>query len=279
MTHPDADANSGPESAVDAVEGGAGGRGFVSKAFGSVRRAAGSGALATVGGLVSVLSGLRSFRRGEHVRGLGRLFLGAVLLRFAATQRQSIDGEQRAETGGTPVEIEAVGSEAASEADAEAVATGEDVSATDVEEAGEADVEEAGETEPGHERLGEAAFDEHANEVPVPQHAFDREFLAPGAEAFWGVRETDDAVLVSQLYNPLDEAGDVRYVGSSDVDDDRMLSVPDVVLDHWDEVAGGGTPVTSGTELVFASSGELAERRQLLVVPEQWAGDVLGAEV
>jgi hypothetical protein len=124
-------------------------------------------------------------------------------------------------------------------------------------------------------RLGGAAFDEHRNQVPVPQRAFDQGYLSPDGEVYCGVGLSDGGVVISDLYDPIrdDEGG--RYLGSSTVDDDRTLAVPDVVLDHWDERYGGDA-VVGGDELVFVTTPALAERDQLRVVPAVWADEVLG---
>lgn len=130
-----------------------------------------------------------------------------------------------------------------------------------------------------YERLGEAAFNEHSNEVPVPQRIFNTGLLALDAEVFWGVRESDEAVLVSQQYDQLEERDGVRYVGSSQIDGERTLSIPGVVVNHWNDVAGGSTAVPSGTDLVFVTSDDLQEDGQVLVVPEQWSDDVLSSSI
>lgn len=202
---------------------------------------------------------------------------------------QHASGEEAASVVGTSVDIEdAVSSEAdsgAGAAEADSDVGSSDVDQTDVvdtgvdEELGGAVEDESEATESvSYERLGEAAFDEHSGEIPVPQRTFNQQLLSPGSEVFWGVREADDAVLASQLFDPIQDGDGVRYVGSSEVDDDRTLTIPDVVLNHWDEVAGGGTAVVSGTEIVFATTEVLEEDSQLLVVPEQWVDEILGAE-
>ncbi|WP_436906755.1 hypothetical protein [Halosimplex marinum] len=126
-----------------------------------------------------------------------------------------------------------------------------------------------------YDRLGEAAFDEHSNEVPVPQQAFNRGFLSLGEEAHWGVRD-GGSVVVSERFDPVASGDGVDYVATTAVDDDRMLTVPDEVTDHWDDAVGGPMAVESGDDIVFATSDDLATDRQLLVVPAAWADDVLG---
>lgn len=162
--------------------------------------------------------------------------------------------EQEGETGGQVETEEAAGSEAESDASSE---TESDAAAVE------------------YDRLGSAAFDEHSGEVPVPQEAFNRELLALDAEAVWGIRD-DDGVVVSQLYDPIADGEGVRYVASTQIDEERVLTVPDGVLDHWDDVSGGPMAVESGDDIVFAASDDLADDEQLLVVPAAWADDVLG---
>ena len=353
-----------------------------------VRRAAGSGTLAGVGGVVSLLRGLRAIRRGDRKRGLLHIVLGALFVALAAVQRRARgggtdvdpadvvdttpdvedvggtgedvgrgtgrhagdeaaavadtspdigdvgsatdEGERRGgaatsdrEASGyeatdvvdTAPDVEDVGPGAEGESGRDASGETADDGRRDVGEAGtdgeggsdaeiaeepdarigapdgeadegatdvnaSPDVEEAGGTgaaagERTYERIGEAAFDEHGRGVPAPQHAFDLNVLSLGDEAFWGIREADDAVVVSGIYDALGEG--VRYVASSRIDEERTLQVPDAVTDHWDEVAGGGIAVAGGDELVFAIAEDAADER-LLVVPAQWAGDVPGLE-
>ncbi|WP_135365507.1 hypothetical protein [Halosimplex halophilum] len=189
------------------------------------------------------------------------------------------------DAGGTADEASAEGSEGApgdsegagdtGAADAGAIDTG----AGGTAEAGSGAAPEAG-SEAGAEptafdRLGEAAFDEHSNEVPVPQQAFNRGFLALGEEAHWGVRD-DGSVVVSERFDPVQGGDGVDYVASTTVDDDRTLTVPDEVTDHWNAAVGGPMAVESGDGVVFATSDDLATDRQLLVVPAAWADDALG---
>ena len=324
MSQADIGERSGNDSAVRTAQGGASsGREYVSEAMRYVRSGVESGAFAGASGGVSLFRGLRSLRRGDSLRGLGRLLLGGLFVAIAVVQRRSKSGGSAGgerERGGvdqtdvvdTGPDIEDVsegmtagdqshasGDEAAAvvdagpdiedaepslESDSDAETTDgdqidtrtADVDQTDVVETGIDEEELADVAGDSYRRLGEAAFDEHGREIPVPQRAFNQNFLALGAEAFWGIREADDVVLVSQLYDPIEDREGVQYVASSQVDEDRMLSIPDAVVDHWDVVAGGGTAVAGGDDLVFATSDELKEDSQLVVVPEQWADDVLG---
>ncbi|QLK27043.1 hypothetical protein HYG81_05385 [Natrinema zhouii] len=125
-----------------------------------------------------------------------------------------------------------------------------------------------------YERLGAAAFDEHSSELPVPQRAFDQNILSLSSEAFWGIRE-DDAVFVSQEFDPIQDADGIRYVASTEIDGERTLTIPDTVLNHWDSVAGGGMAVAGGDEIVFVTADSLQADSQIRVVPEQWVDDVL----
>jgi hypothetical protein len=128
-----------------------------------------------------------------------------------------------------------------------------------------------------YDRLGGASVSKNTREVPLPQKAINLELVKSGGEAYWGVREADGAVLVSQLYDPLNDDPGVRFLTSTVVDDDsRQLRVPDAVFDHWDDVAGGGTAVSGGDRLEFATSDELAADEQLLVLPEWQVEAVLG---
>ena len=133
-------------------------------------------------------------------------------------------------------------------------------------------------TEPEEvDRLGEAAFDRQSREVPAPQRAFNRGFLAHSAEAFWGIRTHDDAVLVSQDYDAIEDRDGVQYVASSEIGEDvRELPIPDAILDHWDEVVGGSTAVTSGDSILFVTTDELADDGLLCVLPAEWTDDVSG---
>ncbi|WP_435175443.1 hypothetical protein [Halorussus sp. AFM4] len=130
-----------------------------------------------------------------------------------------------------------------------------------------------------YEQLGGASVSGDSREVPVPQQAVNMELVKSGGEVYWGVRETDGAVVASQLYDPLEDDPDVRFLTSTAVpDDSRQLRVPDAVFDHWDDVYGGGTAVVGGDRLEFWTTDELAENEQLLVLPEWQVEDVTGEE-
>ncbi|QLH79799.1 hypothetical protein HZS55_21985 [Halosimplex rubrum] len=272
-----------------------------------------SGTLAGVLGGAAVLRGIRSLRAGERARGLSRMAVGGALLAVAAVQRRAgrepsgepidIDESEVVDTG---PDLDAVGESgngtdhAGGEAASDVVDTAPDIDgATPASDeaspdtdaapgeraaggaADDAEVDE-GETvadaesgEPiDYDRLGEAAFDEHSNEIPVPQVAFNREFLTLGGEAHWGVRE-DGTVVVSGRFDPVQGGDGVDYVASTTVDDDRVLTVPDEVTDHWDDASGGPMAVESGDGVVFATSDALSADDQLLVVPAAWAEDAL----
>lgn len=125
------------------------------------------------------------------------------------------------------------------------------------------------------ERLGEAALDRQSREVPVPQQAFNRGFLSHSAEAFWGIRADDDAVVVSQNYDAIQSRDGMRYVASTQIGEDvRELPIPDTVLDHWDEVAGGGTAVAGGDDILFVTTDDLSADGLLRVLPSKWADDI-----
>lgn len=259
---------------------------------GYVRRGVESGAVAGVGGGVSLLGGLRALRRGEFGRALGRLALGGLLVAVARRQRrpggcrqdEGQDAGRRASDRTRIAESDRAGTGRSGDAGE----VGEDTDVTDAVAGDAGAASESDESEPVApeasrpeanvtERLGAAAFDEHSDEVPVPQHAFDVGILALESEVFWGVRDADDAVLVSALYDPFQERDGLRYVASSEVDEERTLRVPDAVMNHWDDVAGGGTAVVGGDEMAFATTDDLRADDQLLVVPRRWTDDVLGA--
>jgi len=121
------------------------------------------------------------------------------------------------------------------------------------------------------EILGEAAFDRQSREVPAPQQAFNRGFLAHSSMVCWGIRERDDAVLIAQDYDAIENREGVTYVASSEIGKDvRELPIPDAVLDHWDEVIGGGTAVTGGDDILFATTESLADDGLLRVLPAEW---------
>lgn len=267
--------------------GAAPGEGGSSVAGRLVRRGVETGVLPGVAGAVLAVRGVRRFREGARLRGVLQTSLGGVLVGLGAARARASFGP------GEPGPVPEPGAEpAVGETDFEfggsAVSTGDEESGADA--TGTADtstdagttgqVTDAGSATAAadYDRLGAAAFDDDSNELPAPQAAFDREFLVLDGEVFWGVREADDAVVASQLYDPIEDAEGMRYVASSQVDDDRTVSVPSTVLDHWDDVAGGGVALTSGDDLVFATADDLAEERLLVVVPAEWVDDVLGNE-
>lgn len=127
------------------------------------------------------------------------------------------------------------------------------------------------------DRIGEAAFDRQSRKVPAPQRTFNQGFLAHSAEAFWGIRTHDDAVLLSQDYDAIEDRDGVRYVSSSEIGADaRELPIPDAILDHWDEVLGGGTAVAGGDDILFVTTDTLAADGLLCVLPAEWADDAFG---
>lgn len=121
---------------------------------------------------------------------------------------------------------------------------------------------------PEYNRLGGASVSGETQEVPVPQQAINMELLKLDGEAYWAVREADDAVVVSYLYDPLEDDEGVQFLTSSVVDDERMVQVPDAVFDHWNDVYGGGTAVSGGDRLEFVTTEEMAGNEQMLVLPE-----------
>ncbi|PSQ24975.1 hypothetical protein BRD06_07235 [Halobacteriales archaeon QS_9_67_15] len=123
-----------------------------------------------------------------------------------------------------------------------------------------------------HDRVGAAAFDEHTSEVPAPQQVFNQQYLSLNAEAVWGIRD-DDIVVVSQQYDAIETTDSIEYVASTQVDGNRVLTVPDRITDHWDEVGGGGMAVESGDDVVFATGDDPEADWQLLVVPAAWADE------
>ena len=130
-----------------------------------------------------------------------------------------------------------------------------------------------------YERLGEASVDGQSRRVPVPQQAINMELLKLDGEAYWGVREADDAVVVSMFYDPIEDDPEIRFLTSSVVEgDDRLVTVPDAAFDHWDDYAGGGTAVEGGDRLLFVTNDELQADRQMLVVPDVQVDDLLGED-
>lgn len=78
-------------------------------------------------------------------------------------------------------------------------------------------------------------------------------------------------MLVSQNYDAIQDRDGVRYVTSSEVGQDvRELPVPDAILDHWDEVYGGGTAVVGGDDILFVTTDDLAADGLLRVLPAAW---------
>jgi hypothetical protein len=315
-----------------------------------VRRGAESGALAGLGGGVTLVRGLRAIRSGRPVRGLCRLAVGGGLVALAARQRRSkrdageqIDigqsdvvdtapdiesvgeepvsrsehasGDEAKSVVNTSPDIEGVSDESSSRPDhasgdeaQSVVDTGPDIGGIDADT--EASDTNEGQTEPtavaetdeetnhertaetdrgaatetgegsagvpgvSHDRVGAAAFDEHTSEVPAPQQVFNQQYLSLDAEAVWGIRG-DDVVVVSQQYDAIEATDSIEYVASTQVDGNRVLTIPDRITDHWDEVAGGGMAVESGDDVVFATSDDPEADWQLLVVPAAWADEIL----
>ncbi|MDF9744120.1 hypothetical protein [Natrinema salsiterrestre] len=290
------------------------GREYVSRAGRYVRGVIESGVPAGVVGGVSLFRGVRAFRRGDLERSFGHVSLGGVLVAIGLAQRQSsrshsgdrtavdqtdvvstgpdlgdieerdgrsqgASGEEAGRVAGSSIDIEDAGSSPGLDSDVDATATDRsDVAASGIDEERLADASSEpaeAETEP-YERLGAAAFDEHSSEVPVPQRAFNRNILSLNSEAFWGIRDGDDAVFASQEFDLMRDGDEIRYVASSEIDGDRTLTIPDAVLDHWDIVAGGGMAVAGGDDIAFVTSDSLQADGQVRLVPERWIEDVLG---
>jgi hypothetical protein len=266
---------------------------------------------AEAAGIVSLVGGLRALRRGKRVRGLAGIGAGALLLRTAATRRRA-RGEgapdQRDVVPGPDLDAADLGREgetgagsgagASTETDleeADVVDRSPDLEDLDERETPHADVEREGDVdetdvvrtgidvdaaasasiEDRYERVGAAAIDGQSHRVPAPQRAFNRGYLSSGAQAHWGVRETDGAVAVSGDWDSIQDAEEIRYVASTEIEaDGRRMRVPDEVLDHWDEGGCGGTAVSGGDELVFLTAEGLKEGGQLWVVPEEMAGEL-----
>lgn len=122
------------------------------------------------------------------------------------------------------------------------------------------------------ERLGEAAFDSQSREVPAPQQAFNRGFLAHSSMVCWGIRTPDDAVLIAQDFDVIEGRDGVTYVASTEIGTDvRELPIPEAVINHWDEVFGGGMAVTGGDDILFVTTESLATDGLLRVLPAEWA--------
>lgn len=252
-----------------------GGRSTAARLKSVARRGLRSGAVPAIGVGLTVLRGVRAFRDGRRRRGVASLAAGALLAAFAVRLGRSSSADE-------PMEFAVIGQQ---DADASAEAAGTDSEAADAQTTdASTDRAEPEYDEPTisddetYERLGAAAFDEHSSEVPAPQRAFNQGELSLNAEAFWGVRDADGVVAVSREYDHIDERPAFRYVASTEVDDERMLRVPDEIRDHWDTLTDGGVAVVSGTDIVFVTSDAFADDSMLLVLPEQWADDVLGEE-
>lgn len=278
MNQTNADAGSG-EASTRTARGTTSGRGPGAKIARAARRALGSGIAAGLGGGLLLRRGVRSLRRGARARGLGQLLVGGLFLSLARRQRRSGGGVDETDVVDTGPDVEE-GAGAGPELDDDTESM--PVDETDVVDTGVADdlddVERETDGSGEARRLGEAALDGESGRVPVPQRAFNQGLLSLGSDAVWGVREGDPAVLVSEEYDAIEELAGVRYVASSEIDDDRGLIVPDAVRDHWDEVAGGGTAVSGGDGIVFATTEAFRAEGHVLVVPERWSEEVLGEE-
>lgn len=253
-----------------------------------------SSLIAGLGGIASFVTALRDLGRGNRRRGLLQLVLSAALFLLAVVLRRPTgtsendraEGDQ-SDTAETSIDITDDEPSPRPESDGPSTVTDQtfEIGESDIDEA--ADTEEEPATSESHsgvpekesyERLGEASFDEHNNRVPVSQRIFNTGLLALGGEAYWGVHETDETVFVSQRYDAIEERDDVRYIGSSEIDQERMLSIPGIVVNQWNNAAGGSTAVPSGTKLVFVTRDDLQEDGLVLVVPEQWIDDILDEE-
>lgn len=275
----------------------ASGRPSASKLLGTLRRGVTSGGFAGLGGGLMVLRGFRAFRRGRRVRGGVRVLAGVLLLAMAGRRRRSASGQGGPGTGvdqqdvvdtspdvehvdeaGLDEEEHASGDAARevaeSSVDVEDVSDGADAEATgdqsaDAETEGQVDFE--AEAESPQEVIGEGTFDARRG-VPVPEPAFDEGFLELESEAFWGIREHDDAVFVSHRRAVFEDGGGIEYVTSSEVDDQQLLSVPEAVLNHWEGV-DDAEPMTDADELVFATTEDLRWVDVLWIVPEHRADE------
>lgn len=75
-------------------------------------------------------------------------------------------------------------------------------------------------------------------------------------------------MVVSYLYDPLEDDEAARFLTSTVVENDREVQIPDAVFDHWDEIYGGGTAVSGDDRIEFVTTEELAANEQMLVLPE-----------
>lgn len=273
MNQTDPSGRTEPEATDDS------GREYISKVAPYFRRGVESGAVTATIGVVGLLSGLRTFLAGERKLGLRRLALGVGFLTAALVQRRSRNrsGEpdvEETEVGDTDAIADEVGGageedHAASKSAVEIADTSPDME--DVEPGLESDAATDAETE-DIERLGEAAFDSQSREVPAPQQAFNRGFLSHSSMVCWGIRERDGAVLIAQDYDTIEGRDGVKYVASSEIGTDvREIPIPEVVLNHWDEVIGGGMAVTGGDDILFVTTESLATDGLLRVLPAEWA--------
>lgn len=269
-TKPEATDDSGPE--------------YISKAAPYLRRGVESGAVTATVGVVGLLSGLRAFLAGERTLGLAKIALGGGFLTAALAQWRSRNrsGEpdvEETEVGDTDAIADAV--DGAGEEDHDASKSAVEIADTspdmeDVEPGleSDADTDTAAEAE-DIERLGEAAFDSQSREVPAPQQAFNRGFLSHSSMVCWGIRARDGAVLIAQDYDALAGRDGVKYVASSEIGTDvREIPIPEVVLNHWDEVIGGGMAVTGGDDILFVTTESLAAEGLLCVLPTEWADNL-----
>lgn len=257
------------------------------------RRGLTSGAFAGLGGGVVLWSGLRALRRGKHGRGIGGLLAGTILITVGARQRQAsgelgsphegveqrdvvdtspdVGGAGMEEAGPASSGRERAGGETAQAAtessiDIEDVSDGFDEERDDVDEH-QVDFETG--VDDSVEELGEERFDDHRG-VPVPEPAFEEGFLEIATDAFWAIREDDDAVFVSDHRAVFEDADGVEYVTSSAVDDEQLLAVPEAVLDHWEGI-GDEESVGDSAVLVFVTTDDLRQEAVLWLVPEYQA--------
>ncbi len=253
-----------------------------------IRTSVDTGILPAIVGGLGLLGGFRAFRRGHRKRGFLGVLLGVALLAGALLRRRS-----RHDAGGDPgLDIETADEGETTEPmahsapDLGAAESSSDTrsGASSVEEGQVADtaveredIDEESGLDPDElvaediDRLGEAAFDAQSQEVPVPQRAFNLELLSHGSEAFWGVRASDGAVLVSQNYGALEEREGVEYIASSEIGADvRELPIPSAVRNHWDDEIGGSIALAGEDDILFATTESLAEDGLLWVLPAAW---------